>query len=433
MIRSALFVPADSERKLAKGLASEADALFIDLEDSVAHDGKADARAIAAEFLGSAPPKAPTLFVRVNAFDTGMTDDDLAAIMPGAPAGIVLPKSANGADVQRLDAMLRVHELENGIEDGATKTIAIVTETAAAVFGAGTYAGSSDRLTAMTWGAEDLAADVGTLRQRDDHGHYTDLFRFARTQCLLGATSAGVQAMDTVYPDFRDDTGFKSECAEAAADGFTGKMAIHPAQVPIINAAFTPSADAVQRARAIVEAFEAAGNPGVVSLDGSMLDRPHLRKAQALLTRVAHVADIKRKRPLATQQMASRMLSKGREPRPISGNFEFADGRFAGTGVDVGFVGNLLAFGQAGQAAAFQSGCMNENVLAAVLGLDEAVAFGFVIEFYGTGSHGIVLAFVSFAHGQNARSFDLGEHSGCIAVKTTEAAAGRPIRTYQLG
>ncbi len=182
-------------------------------------------------FFSPIKQDSPALFVRVNAFDTGMTDDDLAAVMAGRPAGIVLPKSLNGADVQRLDAMLRVYELEHGIADGATKVIAIVTETAAALFGAGTYGGASARLVAMTWGAEDLAADIGTERQRDSSGQYTDVFRYARTQCLLGATAAGVQAMDTVYPDFRDEAGFASECSDAAADGFTGKMAIHPAQV----------------------------------------------------------------------------------------------------------------------------------------------------------------------------------------------------------
>lgn len=292
MIRSALFVPANSERKLAKAISSKADALFVDLEDSVAADSKEAARKTAAEFLRSQGPAepgdsaAPAIFVRVNAFDTGMTDIDLAAVVPGRPLGIVLPKSLNGTDVQRLDAMLRVHEVENGIADGAIKIIAIVTETAASVVGAGTYGEAGARLEAMTWGAEDLAADIGTTRQRDAAGRYTDLFRFARTQCLLGATIAGVQAMDTVYPDFRDEAGFAKECQEAAADGFTGKMAIHPAQVDVINAAFTPSEEAIAHALSVVAAFEAAGNPGVVAVNGSMLDRPHLRKAEALLARV---------------------------------------------------------------------------------------------------------------------------------------------------
>lgn len=285
VIRSALFVPGDSERKLAKGMGSGADALFIDLEDSVALDRKPEARKVASDFLQSVQIDRPAPFVRVNAFETGMTDDDLAAVMVGRPAGIVLPKSLNGADVQRLDALLRVHEMEHGIRDGATQVIAIATETASAVFGAGTYGGSSRRLNAMTWGAEDLAADIGTERQRDERGRYTDLFRYARTQCLLGATAAGVQAMDTVYPDFRDEAGFKAECEAAAADGFTGKMAIHPAQVPVINAAFTPSKEAIARAEAVIAAFEEAGNPGVVAVNGAMLDGPHLRKAQALLAR----------------------------------------------------------------------------------------------------------------------------------------------------
>ena len=286
-MRSALFVPADSEKKLTKALGCGADALFIDLEDSVALAAKPRARDVAREFLQghSIGDPTPKLYVRVNAFDTKLMEDDLSAIMPAKPDGIVLPKSDHGQDVTQLDSRLRVHEAENDIDDGATAIVAIITETAIGTLQAGSYRRSSHRLNAVAWGAEDLSADVGALERRRDDGTYRDLFRFARVQTLLGAIAAGVQPIDTVYPDFRDEAGFRRECEEGAKDGFTGKMAIHPAQVPVINEVFTPSPDEVARAEAIVEAFEAAGHPGVLAVDGEMLDRPHLRKAERLLER----------------------------------------------------------------------------------------------------------------------------------------------------
>lgn len=289
LMRSALFVPGDSERKLEKGLLSGADCLFIDLEDSVSLDNKSKARKITQEFLQSAEQQKqrPLLYVRVNDFDTQMTEHDLDMIMPARPDGVVLPKSGHGRDVTELDARLRVHEARNGIGDGKTRVVAIVTETAAATLATGTYHRASSRLQALTWGAEDLAADIGALERRTCDNVYRDVFRFARVQTLLGAIAAGVQPMDTVYPNFKDETGFKRECEEAAIDGFTGKMAIHPAQVAIINEVFTPSPEEIERAQQIVDAFEAAGHPGVLAVDGAMLDRPHLKKAQKLLERVA--------------------------------------------------------------------------------------------------------------------------------------------------
>ncbi len=287
-MRSALFVPGDSEKKLAKGLQSDSDALFIDLEDSVSLDNKKTAREVTAAFLKDAVPLAsrPQLYVRINAFDVDMFDQDLGAVVPFAPDGIVLPKAEHGKDVTRLDALLRVHEVRSDIEDGSTKIIAIITETAIGTLNAGTYHRSSKRLGAVTWGAEDLSADIGAIRRRNDDGSYRDVFRFARVQTLLGAVAAGVEPLDTVYPDFKDETGFRKECMEAMYDGFTGKMAIHPAQVPIINEVFTPSKQEIERAQAIVDAFDAAGNPGVLAVNGEMLDRPHLRKAEKLLARV---------------------------------------------------------------------------------------------------------------------------------------------------
>ncbi|MEP1208223.1 MAG: CoA ester lyase [Rhizobiaceae bacterium] len=290
-MRSGLFVPGDSEKKLAKGLGSEADGLFIDLEDSVSIDNKQAARDVTLGFLKEANKESqrPALYVRVNAFDTELTEDDLAAVMQARPDGIVLPKSEHGQDVTRLDALLRVHEVENGLEDGSTRIIAIITETAIGALNAGSYRRSSKRLKAVAWGAEDLSADIGSARRHGD-GTYRDVFRFARVQTLLGAIAAGVEPWDTVYPDFRDDEGLAKECREGKLDGFTAKMAIHPAQVAIINEIYTPSDDEVARARKIVEAFEAAGNPGVIGMDGQMLDRPHLRKAQKLLARYAQLA-----------------------------------------------------------------------------------------------------------------------------------------------
>ena len=286
-MRSGLFVPGDSERKLAKGMESGADALFIDLEDSVSLDNKVAARETTTGFVRevSSQEVRPLLFVRVNAFDTELTSADLEAVMASAPDGIVLPKSNHGQDVTRLDAQLRVHETENGLNDGATKIIAIVTETAVGLLNAGSYNRSSKRLQGMAWGAEDLSADVGAPRRRHDDGTYRDLFRYARVQTLLGSVAAGVEPYDTVYPDFRDDEGMEKECREGMYDGFTGKMAIHPAQVPIINEVFTPSAEEIARSQAIVDAFAAAGNPGVLGVNGEMLDRPHLRKAEKLLAR----------------------------------------------------------------------------------------------------------------------------------------------------
>ena len=289
LMRSGLFVPGDSGKKLAKSMGCGADALFIDLEDSVAPDNKQGARDTALGFLREVVGEKdrPRLFVRVNAFDTELTADDLAAVMSAAPDGIVLPKSEHGKDVTRLDAQLRVHEVENGLDDGITRIIAIITETAIGTLNAGSYRRSSKRLEGVAWGAEDLSADVGALHRRREDGTYRDLFRFARVQTLLGAVAAQVEPIDTVYPDFRDEAGLVRECTDGMLDGFTGKMAIHPAQVPVINEAFTPSADEITRAQTIVDAFEAAGNPGVLGVDGEMLDRPHLKKAEKLLARIA--------------------------------------------------------------------------------------------------------------------------------------------------
>ncbi|WP_309084933.1 CoA ester lyase [Chelativorans sp.] len=283
-MRSLLFVPADSERKLEKALHAGADALILDLEDSVASSRKAEARKIAADFLATRAGPA-LLYIRVNALGTGLTDEDLAAVMPARPDGIMLPKAEGGKDATVLSAKLRVHEAENGLEDGATRILPIITETAGAVFLAGTFAGATERLSGLTWGAEDLSADIGARATRDEAGRYTGAFSLARSITLLAAGAADVPAIDTVFPAFRDMEGFCRDCAEAERDGFTAKMAIHPAQVPIINAAFTPSEEAIDHARRVVAAFGETGGSGVASVDGEMVDRPHLVRAERILAR----------------------------------------------------------------------------------------------------------------------------------------------------
>jgi citrate lyase subunit beta/citryl-CoA lyase len=284
-MRSFLFVPADSSRKLDKAMASGADALIIDLEDSIALDGKAAARQSAAAYLKDVVTalSRPYLLVRVNGLATGLTDADLDAVAPSRPDAIMLPKAEGGASLVHADAKLAVREALAGLPDGHIKILPIATETAAALFLAGTFAGASPRLSGLTWGAEDLSAELGAHANRDADGGFLDPYRLARSLCLAGAAAAQVPAIDTVYVDFRNSAGFRRECEDALRDGFTGKMAIHPAQVPIINEVFTPSADAIARARAVVEAFAQNPGAGVVGIDGVMYDRPHLARAQRLL------------------------------------------------------------------------------------------------------------------------------------------------------
>jgi len=286
-MRSLLFVPADSTRKLDKAMTSGADALIVDLEDSIALDAKVPARESAAAFLRDAVPTAqrPYLMVRVNGLQTELTDADLDAIAPARPDAIMLPKAEGGASVVHADAKLTVREAKCGLPDGHVKILPIATETAAAMFVAGTFAGVSARLMGLTWGAEDLSAELGARANRDAQGRFLDPYRLARALCLVGAGAAGVPAIDTVFVDFRDSTGFRRECEEACRDGFAGKMAIHPAQVPIINEVFTPSAEAIAHARSIVDAFAAAPGAGVVAIGGVMYDRPHLTRAEQLLAR----------------------------------------------------------------------------------------------------------------------------------------------------
>jgi citrate lyase subunit beta/citryl-CoA lyase len=288
-MRSLLFVPADSAKKLDKAMTSGADALIVDLEDSIAPDGKAGARQSAAAFLKEvmASTPRPTMMVRVNGLQTGLTDADLDAIAPGKPDAIMLPKAEGGASVIHADAKLAVREAISGFPDGHIKILPIATETAAALFVVGSFAGASARLIGLTWGAEDLSAELGAQANRDAQGGWLDPYRLARTLCLAGAAAARVAAIDTVYVDFRNSEGFRRECEDACRDGFLGKMAIHPAQVPIINEVFTPSAEAVARAQAVIDAFAASPGAGVVGIGGLMYDRPHLARAEQVLARAA--------------------------------------------------------------------------------------------------------------------------------------------------
>lgn len=286
-MRSLLFVPGDSPKKLEKGLGSGADALIIDLEDSVALAAKPEARRITADFLREANvvEGRPRLVVRVNDLSTGLTDDDLDGVMPGAPDAIMLPKTVGGVDVTHLGAKLAVREAESDLADGGTRILAIATETARGVFALGTLAGSSHRLAGVAWGAEDLSADLGAETNRREDGAYADPYRLARALALMAAAAAEADAIDTVYTNFRDLEGLAAECRAARRDGFVAKMAIHPAQVPVINEAFTPSGAALERARKIAALFAENPGAGVIGLDGEMLDRPHLTRAKRLIAR----------------------------------------------------------------------------------------------------------------------------------------------------
>lgn len=286
-MRSLLFVPGDSPNKLDKGMGCGADALLIDLEDSVAPPRKAQARATAAAFLKQArtAKDRPRLYVRVNGFSTGLTGDDLDAVVAADADGIMLPKAEGGAAVARCDTEIKSREARHGLADGSLDIIAIATETAAALFLAGTYAGASKRLKGLTWGAEDLSVELGAEANRDAQGHFLAPYQLARTLCLAGAAAAQIQPIDTVYVNFRNEGSLRRECEEARRDGFTAKMAIHPAQVGPINEAFTPTPDAINHAEAVIAAFAENPNAGTIGISGVMYDRPHLERAQQLLAR----------------------------------------------------------------------------------------------------------------------------------------------------
>jgi citrate lyase subunit beta/citryl-CoA lyase len=284
-MRSLLFVPADGGAKLDKAMASGADGVIVDLEDSIAPERKAEARKLAFDFLKAHREKKnrPRLLVRINGLDTGMTDADLDAIVPGQPDVILFPKAEGGATVTHLDAKLTAREAIAGLPEGAIKILAQTVETANGLFTAGTYRNSSARLMGMTWGPEDLASELGAQANREADGTLTEPYRIARAMCLFGAAAAKVPAIETIHVDFRNPKALRKDTEIARRDGFAGRLAIHPAQIPVINAVFTASAAQIEKAKAIVAAFAAKPGAGTVGIDGKMYDRPHLTRAQALL------------------------------------------------------------------------------------------------------------------------------------------------------
>ena len=286
-MRSLLFVPADGGPKLDKAMASGADAVILDLEDSIAPERKETARNAAFDFLKSAGVKKdrPRLLVRINGLDTGMIDADLDAIVAGRPDAVLFPKAEGGASVTHLDAKLTAREAVAGLPEGAIKILAQAVESAAGFFLAGSFRDASARLIGLTWGPEDLSAELGAEANRDADGVLTEPYRLARSLCLYAAAAAKVPAIETVYVDFRNTEGLRRDTELARRDGFSGRLAIHPAQVAAINEVFTPSAEQIAKAKAVVAAFAAQPGAGTVGIDGKMYDRPHLIRAQALLAR----------------------------------------------------------------------------------------------------------------------------------------------------
>jgi citrate lyase subunit beta/citryl-CoA lyase len=288
MMRSLLFVPADGGAKLDKAMAAGADAVILDLEDSITPERKAQARTAALEFLKAAQTKKPRprLLVRINGLDTGMIDADLEAVVAGRPDAIVFPKAEGGASVVHLDAKLTAREAIAGLPEGGIKILAQAVESAAGLFLAGTFRDASARLIGMTWGPEDLSAELGAEANRDAAGQLTEPYRLARNMCLFGAAAAKLPAIETVYVDFRNSEGLRRDTQDARRDGFAGRLAIHPAQVAVINEVFTPSPEQIAQAKTVVAAFAARPGAGAVGIDGKMYDRPHLLRAQALLARI---------------------------------------------------------------------------------------------------------------------------------------------------
>lgn len=283
-LRSLLFVPADSERKLAKALGSPADVLILDLEDAVAEASKPRARAAAAEFIGAQAARLPArLFVRINPLDSGLAHDDLAAVVRPGLAGIMLPKTHGTADIVRLGHGLDTLEARAGIAPGSIGIIPVATETAGALLDMQGYARPLARLAGVTWGAEDLSAAIGAVSNRDEDGSWSPLYTWANSLCLCAAAAAGVPPIDTLHADFRDAAGLAAACRASRRRGFRGRIAIHPDQVEVINEAYSPSPAELAHAHRVVEAFAAQPDAGTLSLDGVMLDRPHLAQARRTL------------------------------------------------------------------------------------------------------------------------------------------------------
>jgi len=284
-LRSLLFIPADSEKKLQKGDDIAADALILDLEDAVAAAKKSLARTLARDYLSEHPRnRRSQLWVRINPITTAESRADLESVMAGRPDGIVQPKTRSPDDVIELGLQLDRLEKELGIDRGSTRILPLATETPQAMFSLGHFARCDRRLAAITWGAEDLSAAIGAASNKDGEGNWTFPYQVARAFCLFAAGAAEVPAIDTLYADFRDTAGLRAACDEARRDGFSGKLAIHPAQVDVINEAFTPSTEEIAHAQRVVAAFAAQADAGTLALDGRMLDIPHLQLARKILT-----------------------------------------------------------------------------------------------------------------------------------------------------
>jgi len=280
--RSWLFAPGDSEKKMTKAMEGEADIVLIDLEDAVAPDSKAAARPMVHDFIAANPEQRGRLWVRINPLDGPHTLDDLVAIMPARPGGIMLPKVYGRQDVETLDRYLEALEVANGIEQGSTPVIVLITETAEAMFHTGDYKGAP-RVVALTWGAEDLADSIGASSNKNADGSYSFTYELARSLTVLGAATAGVTAIETISADFKDLDALKARAEKVRRDGYRGMMAIHPAQIPVINEAFTPTEAEIAEAQEIVDIFAANPGVGAIGWKGGMLDRPYLARAERLL------------------------------------------------------------------------------------------------------------------------------------------------------
>jgi len=284
--RSWLFAPGDSERKMEKATGSVADAVILDLEDAVADAEKPKARSLVSAFLRANAQHRARLWVRINPIQGPHALGDLAAVMPTAPAGIMLPKPRGRADAELLDHYLTAMEATAGITLGTTKVMLLVTETPESMLATGSYAGVP-RVAAMSWGAEDLATALGAIDNRNETGGYEFTYQLARSLCLLGATIAGVPAIETIHGDFKDEAGLRKRAADVRRAGYRGMLAIHPAQIDVINEAFTPSAQEQAAAQEIVDLFAANPGAGTLGHKGAMLDRPHLDRALAVLALTA--------------------------------------------------------------------------------------------------------------------------------------------------
>lgn len=280
MMRSLLFVPADDAKKQQKALNSAADAVILDLEDSVAPNNKAKARDVLRTFL-TALDSDKKIIVRINALDTEFWQEDLELALAFAPDYILLPKARNGDDVKTVNELIHAHQKASQ----KTQIIALVTEVPEAMFKMDSFKDSGDRLSALTWGAEDLSAEIGAQTNKDEDGNYFVVYQLARSLCLLGAAHANVAAIDSVYTDFKNAEGLRRETERAKLEGFTGKMLIHPNQIDIVNEVFTPSEAEIEHAKQVIAAIENSTTGGVAQLDGKMIDMPHYRRALNLINK----------------------------------------------------------------------------------------------------------------------------------------------------